>query len=196
MNVVKLSKDVYLVKDLVGQAVFQQLLEYCKTITEEEWLIANTAESDTTNFWKGKFFSPDLRKDEKYEHLYSGPFYKINYKLSKMFESYSNFESVSSFLRSTGDNPKGMEVHSDDGHESHSDIKYGIVIYLNDDFEGGELYYPDLDIVYTPNAGDIVIHSGSVRHGTNPVTSGNRFFCTTFVHGNEDTKFLLGDNNG
>lgn len=192
MNVVKLSEDIYIVKDLVSQSVFQQLLEYCKTITEDEWYMAGTSESDITNFWKGKFFSPHSRKDEKYEHLYAGPFYKINYKLSKIFESYSRLERVSSFLRSTGDNPKGMEVHSDDGHESHSDIIYGVVIYLNDDFEGGELYYPDLDIVYTPNAGDMVIHGGYIRHGTNPVTSGSRFFCTTFVHGDDNTKLILG----
>jgi hypothetical protein len=62
-------------------------------------------------------------------------------------------------------------------------IKYGAIIYLNDNFEGGELFYSNLNYLYKPKAGDIVIHPASEKytHDVYPLISGNRYTLTTFV---------------
>lgn len=54
---------------------------------------------------------------------------------------------------------------------------YGLVVYINDDYEGGEIYYTHQGISHKPKAGDLVIHSSEekCRHGVKPVTSGVRY---------------------
>jgi len=50
-------------------------------------------------------------------------------------------------------------------------------IYLNDDFEGGELYYSNLNIDYKPKRGSIVFHPGFedlYMHGVKKVIGSSR----------------------
>jgi hypothetical protein len=56
------------------------------------------------------------------------------------------------------------------------------LFYHNDDFEGGELYYPDFDIEVTPEPGLAVFHPGDVNylHGVKMVTSGLRYTTPSF----------------
>jgi hypothetical protein len=58
---------------------------------------------------------------------------------------------------------------------------YGLVVYLTDDFEGGELYYPEYDVLYTPIAGDLVIHDAETIHCVRGVKSGRRLTHQTVL---------------
>jgi len=85
---------------------------------------------------------------------------------------------------------QAMPIHSDGGYpDNEMSIVFGIAIYLNDNFGGGELYYPNLDIKIKPEKGSLVLHDAKLLHGVLPVTSGTRYAITTFIFGNEDTKF-------
>jgi hypothetical protein len=52
-----------------------------------------------------------------------------------------------------------------------------ILAYINDDFEGGELYFPDFDYHFKPERGSIVMFPGSLYyvHGVTPITKGIRY---------------------
>lgn len=52
-----------------------------------------------------------------------------------------------------------------------------ILAYLNDDYEGGYLYFPEFDYYVKPEAGDVVMFPGSLYyvHGVSTVTSGVRY---------------------
>jgi hypothetical protein len=56
------------------------------------------------------------------------------------------------------------------------------LLYYNDDFEGGQLYYPQHDMEVTPKPGLAVAHPGDVNylHGVKMVTSGERFTTPSF----------------
>lgn len=71
------------------------------------------------------------------------------------------------------------DCHSD--NEGGSEIEYGVVIYLNDNFVGGELHYPDRDLTIKPEKGMLVYHSGDVLHEVLKVTSGDRYTLTSFI---------------
>jgi hypothetical protein len=67
-------------------------------------------------------------------------------------------------------------AHADD-QEPEEFIEYSTVIYLNDDFTGGELYFPALAYNYKPQkyAGVFFISDGDLwKHGITPVESGSR----------------------
>lgn len=56
------------------------------------------------------------------------------------------------------------------------------VIYWNDNFEGGEFYYPEYDIELKIEAGMAVAHPGDIHylHGVKPVVSGTRWTTPSF----------------
>lgn len=59
---------------------------------------------------------------------------------------------------------------------------FGGVLYLNSDFEGGKIYYPNLGIEVSPKPGMIVLHPASIEytHGVTKVTKGKRFTVSVF----------------
>ena len=59
----------------------------------------------------------------------------------------------------------------------------GIVLYLNDDYTGGEIVYTEKNITYKPRAGTMIFHPGSLeyKHGVKKVIEGTRYVMTGFV---------------
>jgi len=63
------------------------------------------------------------------------------------------------------------------------DLRYGMIIYLNDDFDGGALEYTKLGIRIKPKKNMFVIHPGLEKysHKVNKVTSGTRYTMSSFL---------------
>ncbi len=77
--------------------------------------------------------------------------------------------------------------HSDnsdnDGNPNAFEInKYVAILYLNNDYDGGELYFPDHNIEFKPSARSLVIFPGGVEniHGVKEITSGVRYTMVSF----------------
>jgi predicted 2-oxoglutarate/Fe(II)-dependent dioxygenase YbiX len=68
-----------------------------------------------------------------------------------------------------------FKAHQDHG-PSYVAVVSG-VIYFNDNYEGGGLYFPHFDYHYTPEAGDILIFPSNYLylHEAKPVTSGIKY---------------------
>lgn len=60
--------------------------------------------------------------------------------------------------------------------------KFGAIIYLNDDYEGGHTYYPNYDFEITPEAGKLAIHLGDPDHlhGVTKVEGNTRYTIASF----------------
>ncbi len=77
--------------------------------------------------------------------------------------------------------------HSDnsdfDGHPNAFEInKYVGILYLNNDYEGGELYFPDHNIEFKPAAYSYICFPGGVEniHGVKEITKGVRYTMVSF----------------
>lgn len=59
---------------------------------------------------------------------------------------------------------------------------FGCVYYLNDDYEGGEIYFPNQNIELKPKPNTLVFFPGTLEflHGVNPITNGIRYTLTSF----------------
>ena len=57
------------------------------------------------------------------------------------------------------------------------------VIYLNDNYDGGELYFPDHNLEIKPGAGDYITWPGNrwYQHGVKEVKNGVRYTLSTWV---------------
>ena len=72
-------------------------------------------------------------------------------------------------------------AHRDNGAPTTADRAFAVSLNLNDDFEGGELVFPEYSgVKVRPPAGAAAVFSCSVLHEALPVTRGRRFVLTTF----------------
>jgi hypothetical protein len=79
-----------------------------------------------------------------------------------------------------------------DWNESNSDIEYTVVVYLNDNYDGGELEFvePELDVKIKPKAGSIVMFPSFMpyKHQSCNITNGRKMLITHHWKGGERVK--------
>lgn len=82
-----------------------------------------------------------------------------------------------SVMESGGEN----EVHTDNYEESNK-IDKSALLYLNEEFVGGELIFPNQKLIINPKPGTVIFFEGSLEkpHGVNKVKSGKRHNFITF----------------
>lgn len=80
-----------------------------------------------------------------------------------------------------------FQEHSDHGFSYIATVS--LVSYPNDNYEGGELYFPKLNLTITPEAGDIVIFPSTYlfSHRAMPVKSGVKYSIVTMLDYNDNT---------
>lgn len=77
-------------------------------------------------------------------------------KISRMFPK-KTFISVSKLFPGNAMTPHRDNFDKESNH-------FICMMYINDNFNGGELNIIDADIKYKPNAGDIVFYKGNMEH--------------------------------
>ena len=115
---------------------------------------------------------------------------KIENKILNLFSNVDRCNSMRKIRRLKA----GEYIHSHVDlipSENVFKIQYGIILYLNDDFDGGEIYYKDLDLTIKPKKNSILIHKSTIPHEVLLVKSGKRYSMTTFIWGNDTTYFIL-----
>ena len=176
MKVNRLSPDIYEIEDFVSIDEQEKVLEYAKSLDESEWFHDDLKES----FWYGK------QKLEPSKEVLDN----INKKVHNLF---STFKDVGDVALQRYFDKEPMQTHRDYWiKDLDYYIRYGIVIYYNDDYLGGEILYPELNISHKPKARSLVMHGGNILHGPSKVIGDNpRYFSTAFVRGSVDKPVFL-----
>lgn len=169
MKIIDHGNEVYEIEDFLTQSEIDGIL-LSKT---GEFTEFNRGNIVTDLIPESLFFIPD-----------------ISQRILSFFQNSHSHTEIKN-LRRLEDN-QGMDIHKDEGYpKSKKRIVFGIAIYLNDNFTGGELNYPDINLCLKPKKASMVIHNPSMNHEVLPVISGSRYSITTFIFGNEETKFLV-----
>lgn len=172
-----------------------KVFEILDFITEEEqnfiWdVIQNATEDD----WPLEVDNQFLKNDPS---LSGRTFYikdehrkittAIDQRIEDLFENNGWINQIATIQRFFPDT--GMGLHVD--NEVDDSVLFGVVIYLNDDYEGGEIHYPDLDLTIKPKAKSVVIHPANIKHEVLPVKGNQkRYTFSLFVRGDKTTKFI------
>jgi predicted 2-oxoglutarate/Fe(II)-dependent dioxygenase YbiX len=78
---------------------------------------------------------------------------------------------------------KGIHSHPDRNKDDKTHtFDWTALVYLNDDYTGGELYFDDLDIILSPSAGSILFFSTDELHTAKKVLTGNKYFLFFYIH--------------
>ncbi len=178
----KIADDVYEIENFLDQYELDLILDIIKNAKPEDWLGTDEG-TNFYDFWHDKSF---YLYDHK-ELCKKTVFDKVDY----IFSSYLFCEKdlkISRFRR--GDQ---IKAHRDnDTTPQGYYLGYGLVIYYNDDYLGGELDYPELGITIKPKPGSALLHGGEVLHGSLPVSNdAERYFSTIFMRGNDERPTIL-----
>lgn len=182
------NTEIYVEEEFLTSEETLRLFDLLGQLTTDSWTTEGmpNREENYLDFWDGKIVDIKGLAETRDHSLLSEIENKVKLAylsvypdlLDKVFFSY--IRVVSRF--GIGDH---MPVHSDRGpHKSNNRIIHGLVIYLNENYSGGELYYPHKDIKIKPKSRSLIIHPGTEEysHGVNEVLEGTRYAITLFTH--------------
>lgn len=69
-------------------------------------------------------------------------------------------------------------------HCDNSIISFNILLNNENDFEGGGtiIHFENHEKLYSIKKGDIILHSGKIKHSGNKITNGKRYIIVGFIH--------------
>jgi 2OG-Fe(II) oxygenase superfamily len=77
---------------------------------------------------------------------------------------------------------QSMGPHHDGYEGEEKPIAYTMITYLNDDYEGGELYFKDYDILIKPKAGSMVVFPATFIHEVKEIKDNNRYMMSLSIY--------------
>lgn len=172
-NKTQINEGIWIVENFLNDLEINILLTEAKK--EKNW-----DPLDGSGHWQGNIFHTS-----KIESL-SDTMSDIEIKLSNLINTseYKLNTEDTILRRKTDGSELSMNLHHD---KDTPFTKFGVVIYLNDDFEGGEIEYPYLNISIKPKPGLLICHSAEKKysHQINKMISGTRYMMTRFVFENK-----------
>lgn len=192
-NKTEIYPKIFLFEDFLTDEEAKAIYDYCESATEQEWqshYIKDQTKKAAT------FFPDDLEKQKEFinnvNSFWSDKILEISdeklvgdlHKRLDLIEDPTvyRFNQPRNIQRQLpeGDN---LKVHADRGEGNP--IVFAIVIYVNDNYEGGEIYFPQHDFQVKPPAKSLLLFPGTddYLHGVMRVSSGStRYVLPSFVY--------------
>jgi len=175
-----LNKKMKILDDFLCPSDCDQIIKFSEDLYERSKVIADGQSMISNVRTSRSAYLYNLNKDLK-DRIYS----KVTCMLKGLpYEKVEELQSVSY-------QPKQeFKTHFDAGKDMNR--LYTILIYLNDDFKGGETFFPELSLMLEPKKGKAVLFhnlnkDGSIDlyslHAGLPVTRGTKYACNIWIRG-------------
>ena len=182
MIITKPDPNIFVIENFIDKHEADLLVHIANNATPEEWSNYNYTDRHENDEWEDRILILDQCSgfDKKTNEIIIKLFDKIkkevNFILNKDIYVYAGLSGI--YRSVVG---QQMKTHHDQGLGVK--FKYGIVIYLNDDYDGGEIFYPNVGVEIKPKAYSLVLHPAheAYRHGVKEVSRGTRYSMTTFL---------------
>lgn len=99
--------------------------------------------------------------------------FEIKDMISKKFNHELSLKQINYVNMKTG---ASNSLHFDTHNEGEDEREYAALLYLNKDYDGGEINFPDIDLCLKPNPTTLIFFKGdnTLMHEVKEVTSGER----------------------
>jgi hypothetical protein len=174
-NVTKISNEVLLVEDFISKEELVEIFKIIDSTPDKEWFIEYHA--NLKNFCLEKFGRDDvdnLVSEGKFEITQNWQDKNLNItgidiqkKIFKRLNDLVLEESPDLHLSGFATIQRMQETVQLKSHtDQHTDpsIRYASILYLNDNYKDGELFFEKLGIELKPKAGSIVLFPGDSKH--------------------------------
>ena len=167
-----IGDQIYVYENFLSKEEVEIIINKLKNLKDEDWFIPDgfIFQQLTIKLSESKIIYNRLNTNKlKFKARQSTAFIKL--EVGGFWGEHSDNADFTE-LRN-----KSKMLKDGDPFKIVEDTTHGIIVYLNDDYEGGEIYYPTQNVIYKPKAGSLVIHSSEelARHGVKPVISGTRY---------------------
>jgi hypothetical protein len=172
MNKIYVTPDIFYVENFLSEEEIFML----KNEAEEDNWVEQSKDLILTDQWSGKI------KNIKNKELFS----LIRKRIFESIDDNKNLsvvkgETIRRYLPSINDSEDwAMEPH----HDGQEDPwQFGAIVYINDNYKGGEIVYPNINIEIKPKSGMAIVHranEGTV-HAVKKIISGERYVLSFFM---------------
>lgn len=148
---------------------------------------ANAWSKTNDTFWNERVFYPEnLPDDNEFKVKMSTILKKAKHFIMKEYSLDNVYADTFHVVRWY--EGQFQPAHQDDMENAMYDgdffrhRAYGSIIYLNDNFDGGETCYPQYDIKISPKTGRFNVHLGDANHlhAVNKIENGTRYTIAAF----------------
>jgi len=146
IDVEELAEGIFYVKNFLSTQDLDFAKNLLKDLSDDDWSLVNEGLSDN---WHNKF----------YDHNNGELHAVIGKKMFDLLKELPDLQTIG-YNRVLRQVPgRNMDAHVDERDDvgNGSTREYAAVIYLNDDYEGGELRYVDIKLDVKPEAGSLMI---------------------------------------
>lgn len=174
----QIGDQIYAYRGFLSQKEVEEYLKLIESFPKEDWLDGEQFQKPGTETIGNNIFGNVLKKIQN-EIVPEGLFLENTPSVTKIQDG------------------NGMQEHSDDcphckkindpsldmpDHLMKRCVLYGMVVYFSK-FTGGQIYYPEQDVMFTPEPGDLIIHSTNkyCKHGVKPVIDGIRYSMAPYI---------------
>jgi hypothetical protein len=184
-------ENIHVFENFIDEEDLKVVQDFCPTINEWNNSKESIYAEDGTCLYNADYWNDRQCSSEILQKLSMPVFFIIEKYIKKMQLALEEIYCVELINRP----PVIMKWRPGIEQRPHADkqlnngepnafVNYDLnsLFYYNDDFEGGELFYPQHDIVIKPKPGLAIAHPGDVNylHGVTMITSGNRYTTPSF----------------
>lgn len=187
--------NVLLVENFLSNEEIKAVIDIIENTPNQEWEVEylgnlqrfcmqKFGRDDVENLVaEGKFEITQNWKDKNLNILKTDIYQTIYNKLSDLFLELDNSLLVTGLATIQRMQP-GVELKSHTDQKTDPSIKYATIIYLNDDYIDGELFFENKSLDLKPKSGSLVIFPGTeeFEHGVRRVGNGPiRYVIVGFI---------------
>lgn len=191
----EIQDNVLLVKDFILEEELEEIFDYINNAKEEDWLIEYTTNlkrfcmekfgrDDVENLVaEGKFEITQNWNDKNLNIRHTDLYQKLYTRLSELIKVSSEDLHLSGFA-TIQRMQEGVELKSHTDQHTDPSIKYATILYLNDDYVGGELFFEKNGLEIKPEKKSMLIFPGNdeFEHGVKHVGKGPiRYVLVGFI---------------
>lgn len=194
-NPQEIHGEIIMVEDFVSKEEIQQVFDIINKTSEESWRIEYLSNlkrfcmekfgrDDVDNLVaEGKFEVTSNWEDKNFNILD----YPIQQKIFKRLDPLvrkANPELIVSGLATIQRMQEGVQLLAHTDQHTDPSIKHAAILYLNDDYANGELFFENVNFEIKPKAGSLLIFPGNeeYKHGVRPVGPGPvRYVLVAFL---------------
>lgn len=169
--------NIVIKENFITNKHLSEILEYCRSV--EEWKSQSELGTDSIHSWEL------IQKNSPHIYTLMQTYVndvqrEVEYKFGRQLEQAK---------------PGFRKWHPGEYQDLHADgetaggwpgynyiVDYGSIMYLNDEYEGGEIFFPKYDIQLKPKPGTLIFFPSTnmYAHGVTEVTDGVRFTSAHF----------------
>jgi len=191
----EIAPELISIENFLSKEQIDALIDIINSTSQEDWEVEylgnlknfcmeKFGRDDVDNLVaEGKFEITQNWKDKNFNILNYEVQQGIYLELSSMV-SNSDPELHLSGLATIQRMQSGVALTPHTDQHTDPSIRYATIIYINEDYADGELFFPNLDITLKPKTGTLLFFSGNqeYEHGVKPVGDGPiRYVLVGFI---------------